>query len=98
MLKIKEEVDLKELKKFGFKEEVKCKYSFYYYSYVIEDDGARIVICKPNACKSLHRYYADRELFFDYSPLYDDEEFKEKLDRYQEILFDLIQAGMIEKV
>lgn len=76
MLKIKEEVDLKELEKFGFKpiyyeinEIIKYEYHTnpYEYSIRIDTDSRRIYL---------------------------DEFFTNDLD----VIYDLIQAGLVEKV
>lgn len=72
MLKIKDNVDLKELEKFGFKYHKKQRNQYEYYSF-ISTEALLIVI------------YNDRKIFF--------------LDKAGlDILFDLIQAGLVEKV
>ena len=90
MLKIKDDVDLKELEKFGFKEPY-SPYAYCYYGKSIDDSCARVSICKPTQFKY-------REIFFDYSPELDFEDFQDVFEEYQNILFDLIQAGLVEKV
>lgn len=86
MLKIRDNVDLKELEKFGFK---KGKiYCFYYYSKDLYKDRVRIAICKPL------QDFKDKQIFLD---CIEDETYI-YLDEYGEILFDLIQAGIVEKV
>ena len=70
MLKIKEEVDLKELEKFGFE---------------TEDDG--FIWCEPHEDIVINTQR--------YILVYgDDEEGNYSLD----VLYDLIQAGLVEKV
>ena len=90
MLKIKDNVDLKELEKFGFK----------YYEYTSDDnkkekgcyivayyDGWSMRIAKqedaPN-CDNLIELYADER--------------ENNLSEPMDILFYLIQAGLVEKV
>lgn len=86
MLKIRDNVDLKELEKFGFK---KGKiYCFYYYSKELYEDWVKIAICKPL------QDFKDKQIFLD---CIEDETYI-YLDEYSEILFDLIQAGLVEKV
>ena len=80
MLKIKDNVDLDELKKFGFKwygcKEFKCL-SFYVKGYIQGyDNGSALAI---------DIYPTDRILHF-----YD--------TRFANVLFDLIQANLVEKV
>lgn len=89
MLKIIDDFDLKGLEKFGFK---KCEsYCYCYYCRDINSDCARVSICKPTQWK-------DRGICFDYLPEFDDEGFQAILEEYENILFDLIQAGIVEKV
>lgn len=78
MLKIKDEVDLKELEKFGLKKKIYSNGSVCYESIYEMID--------IDACSRLIRLYIeiDYGLNFDYSGV--------------EILFDLIQAGLVEKV
>lgn len=74
MLKIKDNIDLKELEKFGFKCYEKGEYYFVGFPF----GGAKLLVSK------------NRNIDFDYK--WEDEDF-ELLD----ILFDLIQAGIVEK-
>ena len=75
MLKIKDNVDLKELEKFGFE-----KNSFYYKkigrSSFIDIDADKIISLYVG-CKDVHLVILEKQL---------------------DILFDLIQAGLVEKV
>lgn len=89
MLKIKDNVDLKELEKFGFREPF-SPFSYNYLSKGIDNFCARVSICKPMQFK-------DREIFLDYMPELDTEDLQEILEEYENILFDLIQAGLVEK-
>ena len=78
MLKIKEDVDLKELEKFGFEFD---KYDYYYdFRPYKENDGSYLLIRKDT-----------RELYTDYVEL-------EHIGKAVSILYDLIQAGLVEKV
>ena len=63
MLKIKDNVDLKELEKFGFKKVDKLAYGYYFKNF---SHGFRIAICR-----SIHEHI-NREIFLDtYKDLYD---------------------------
>ena len=73
MLKIKSNIDLKELEKYGFKEGK--------YDYLLENNGCMVEISKEN-----------KEIF-----MWDDYE-GTKFDSGLNILYDLIQAGLVEKV
>lgn len=84
MLKIKDEIDLKELEKFGFKKANKYAYGYYFKDF---DDYFRVAICKP-----IYEHN-DREIFID-TPC----ELYEVIDDYTHLIFDLIQAGLVEKV
>lgn len=84
MLKIKDNVDLKELEKFGFKKVKEYAYGYYFKDFY---NGFRIAICKP---KYDHN---DREIFIDTI-----EELYDVIDEYNKVIFDLIQAGLVEKV
>lgn len=77
MLKIKDNVDLKELEKLGFIEE----YGEYFYNF---KDYSRID----------YSY-----LFIDYEKrIFTDYVEYEHIDKMTELLFDLIQAGYVEKI
>ena len=69
MLKIKDNVDLKKLEKFGFKKK------YYYNAYVLESED-----CKQDIVFD----YETRKLCF--------------CNWGYDILYDLIQAGLVEKV
>jgi hypothetical protein len=84
MLKIKDNVDLKELEKFGFKKTKEYAYGYYFKDI---DDYFRIAICKP-----IYEH-KDREIFIDTIGDLDD-----VIDDYNNVIFDLIQAGLVEKV
>lgn len=71
MLKIKDDVDLKELEKFGFVKE-QTEYSYY-------SDTNLWVLFIPNT----------REIF---------SYFHDYINTAYDVLFDLIQAGLVEKV
>lgn len=84
MLKIKDNVDLKELEKFGFEKVDGLAYGYYFKNFY---QGFRIAICKPR------NEHIDREIFLDtYKDLY------EVIDDYNDTIFDLITSGMVEKV
>lgn len=72
MLKIKDNVDLKELEKFGFEKGNKYDWE----DYIYDEDF----------------YIKDRQIVIE------SEWYGYSLDRLTEILFDLIQAGLVEKV
>lgn len=74
MLKIKDDVDLKELEKFGFKKEG-CTYEVFFGDAVIWVGNDKKV------------YFSTIDYFGD-----------ETGDDVLEFLFDLIQAGLVEKV
>ena len=77
MLKIKDNVDLKELEKFGFEIKDGC------YQYRLDDEFTCMVL-------------KNRWICIDYCDFvnYENTNFVRNLD----ILFDLIQAGLVEKV
>lgn len=85
MLKIKDNVDLKELEKFGFHQAQKYAYGYYFRKLGYQ---CQIAICRDRFNKM------DRQIFLDCYP----EESDDCLDEYVSILFDLIQAGLVEKV
>lgn len=81
MLKIKDEVDLKELKKFGFIKDQSIDDGEYYYcicnifignnKIILQDDGI-------NCCKPILDYeFSEAEV---------------------DVLYDLIKAGLVEKI
>lgn len=73
MLKIKDEIDLKELEKFGFdKHGDFYQYVFNYADEVIIDEPTRIIET--------------------------DDGIRSSIDAYNDLLFDLIKATMVEKV
>lgn len=79
MLKIKDEVDLKELEKFGFEEE---ETNYFYYGFTRPD------------CNSEIRMYVDKK----------DKTITTGFDMYvhegriHDKIYDLIQAGLVEKM
>ena len=80
MLKIRDDVDLKELEKFGFKEIKTSNGNIYYFQIT------------KNYAEYVHiTIYNDRYITLDVN--YEDY-FTEDID----IFYDLIQAGLIEKV
>jgi hypothetical protein len=81
MLKIKDNVDLKELEKFGFKFiEVKRYDEFEYFYEAEQDDETLTVDLKDKSIyTTCHSQFGYTETIFD-------------------VLFDLIQAGLVEKV
>lgn len=85
MLKIKDDVDLKELEKFGFKGKSFDRNNFYgavFERFTESDDLLYKVVITPN-----HHYIQIRDGNF------------ENIDgSLQTLLFDLIQAGLVEKV
>ena len=78
MLRIKQGIDLKELKKYGFEGNGKE----YYYDFYPYDEGSGEYILIKNDT---------RRIFFDYFGL-------DYFDKATEILYDLIQDGLVEKV
>lgn len=89
MLKIKDDVDLKELEKFGF------EYKDGWYSIVLfKDELRKVEIGIPNG----------DYIFVEYEPRYIYVELcsafhvNTLLSYHLDILYDLIQAGLVEKV
>lgn len=82
MLKIKDEVDLKELEKFGFKYDEEMDY---YYKHCAGTFNKFIVLTKT-----------DIDAVRGQIVFYNDSAFNTTL--YMGTLYDLIQAGLIEKV
>ena len=82
MLKIKDDVDLKELEKFGFKYDEEMKY---YYKHCLGTFNKFLVLTIDDidSCKGQ-------------IVLYNDGAFNTTL--YLDVLYDLIQAGLVEKV
>ena len=78
MLKIKDNVDLQELKKFGFKHKKEQRNQYEHYAYLVKNRYD--LYPHLHACVWCH----DRRI-----ALFDNE---------INILFDLIQAGLVEKV
>ena len=78
MLKIKDNVDLKELEEFGFKESENKKY------YVYDDEESYEILGFSKDCKTI---YIQSENSFNIAE-------EGSLD----ILFNLIQAGLVEKI
>ena len=84
MLKIKDEIDLKELEKFGF---ICCNdftdtYKENNYGYYVFNDSFYVDFQNDN-------YHKLGSISFSYEPIQE-----ENIDK----LFDLIQAGLVEKV
>lgn len=86
MLKIKDNVDLKELEKFGF--EKQPEYAYGYYFKCIFSTGARIAICKNRD------EFREKEICLHSLEL----KLQDSINDYEETLFDLISAGLVEKV
>lgn len=84
MLKIKDNVDLKELEKYGLEfyewEEGGLKYQ----SYMLDDDSTQIVVL--DEIEGLQR-----------GTITNPEEFAISFDAFDK-LYDLIQAGLVEKI
>ena len=81
MLKIKDDVDLKELEKFGL-EQIS---SFWYAKNIFEDSGDTITISVSTATQEIQLSWSSygNSIAYTYN-----------LD----VLFDLIQAGLVEKM
>lgn len=82
MLKIKDEVDLKELEKFGFKYDEQMNY---WYKHCLGTFNKFIVLTED-----------DIDSFNGQIVFYNDSAFNTTL--YLDTLYDLIQAGLVEKV
>ena len=78
MLKIKDNVDLKELEKFGFEFDRGTAYE-------IKKDGTYICVSECDL----------KELWFD---IPDFVGYNKSIHKIGDVLFDLIQAGLVEKV
>ena len=90
MLKIKDNVDLKVLEKYGFIYE---KYPFY-------DDNNNEVFCYVRDCLDNRTYlqvWTNTKEIALHSGLYGDGS-EWYFDKQLDILYDLIQAGLVEKV
>ena len=81
MLKIKDDVELKELEKFGFKYIVEKYKSYIYINKFIEID---IFLDLENECENKVLFMLTSQYNRNYANL--------------DILYDLIQAGLVEKV
>ena len=81
MLKIRDNVDLKELEKFGFKYIVEKYKSYIYINKFIEID---IFLDLENECENKVLFMLTNQYNRNYANL--------------DILYDLIQAGLVEKV
>ena len=85
MLKIKKDVDLKKLQKFGFKREkrtdciISLNYEFCYYSYI--NKKATMDISEKTRQIDCNDYLECMNFY-----------------GYQDLLYDLIQANLVEKV
>ena len=85
MLKIKDNVDLKELEKFGFVFESNSSCNELYYDYFCGD-----------GCTYLQVFVGSREIAL-HSGLYGDG-LEWYFDKQLDIIYDLIQAGLVEKI
>lgn len=81
MLKIKDNVDLKELEKFGFVKDKKAIWTLYSYE------------CKTERARFLVEINKLREL-----NVFECCDYPDTAQCFGEFLFDLIQAGLVEKV
>jgi hypothetical protein len=81
MLKIKDDVDLKELEKFGFKNK-KEKYEWYEYKNKFIE--ITIFLNLENECENKTLFILTNQYNRNYANI--------------DILYDLIQAGLVEKV
>lgn len=96
-LKIKDEVDLKELKKYGFKEVQQNKRINYIYMPVDEaynNHGNSIIVNADTNLYNLDYYIGEDRLMsfgFNEQATYD-------FNKTMCVLYDLIQAGLVEKV
>lgn len=105
MLKIKDDVDLKELEKFGFeyKEEIEKTHDYLYGShkrsyyiekkYIYDDKITTIEILSERKNSDWLHCNEIRQIWF-YESDYDVKISESSLDK----LYDLIQAGLVEKV
>ena len=97
MLKIKENIELKTLKKYGFQEVQQNERINYVYMPVDEiwdNHGNTIVVCNDSNLFNLDRYIGeDRLLEFRFN-----EQASFEFEKTIELLFDLIKAGLVEKV
>ena len=79
MLKIKDDVDLKELEKFGFELEQSLDNGEYYWTNAYLYIDNKII-------KQMDQYNPFSEVDYEFS------------EYYVNILYDLIQAGLVEKI
>lgn len=97
MLKIKDDVDLRKLKKYGFKEiqqNKRINYIFFPGDEKINRSGNVIVINNDRNLFNYDYYIGeDREIHFDLNPQAS-YEFEEIMDKF----FDIIKADLVEKV
>ena len=77
-LRIKDNVDLKELEKFGLKYHPEQRNQYEHYSYVTQDEWYNQTLHLCIWCKDMRIKAYD--------------------DKGHDLLFDLIQAGLVEKV
>ena len=82
MLKIKDDVDLKELEKFGFEKD-KTAIKWILYSYKCKTERARFLV-EINKLRELN--------------VFECRDYPDSAQCFGEFLFDLIQAGLVEKV
>ena len=92
MLKIKDNVDLKELEKFGFKYDDEFGVGIYAKSEWYEEEVNDPVYgkTKQSFCKGISLFEDDREII--------DSIYSTQTKMDYDTLFDLIQAGLVEKV
>ena len=83
MLKIKENVDLKELEKYGFKY-AQTNMDKYFYTYYLDNEF------------DLTIYENDKILRLGYCPIDDTSSYADTT--FLDTIYDLIQAGLVEKV
>lgn len=90
MLKIKDNVDLKELEKFGF--EKVDSYDYYFWKIIVGGHAAVCILKKSDI-------FCDKRIFLNYYPAsITEEQFNRAFKEYENTLFDIIQAGLVEKV
>ena len=91
LLKIKDNVDLKELEKFGFEYNYEFGVGMYIKSMWYEEEVDDLIYGKSiqDFCNRISLFEKDRKIRDNYSS-------QVKMD--YDTLFDLIQAGLVEKV
>ena len=95
MLRIKKEIDLKELEKFGF-EFLKIDKDLSIYTYNAEDDYSRFSNLKTHSVIDIN---CKTRIITEYKIIVCDGKHSTTRDMIcTDILFDLVQAGYVEKV